>query len=139
MSCCRLPSCPSLQTLGLTPAYPFATTSLAPQSNWLLDNSVPAAWRRHLPAVYEALLSVGQLAYAVLGPDCTRRLDAALGITRAGHWAGGASRQLAAAVQRVARGACCQLVLPGGPAVLVSVVIAATVPLLLRTHARLGV
>lgn len=55
------------------------------QSEWLLDDLVPAAWRRHLPAVYEALLLVGRAAYRLLGPELTARVDAACQFTTIGR------------------------------------------------------
>ncbi|KAL4424164.1 hypothetical protein ABPG75_001465 [Micractinium tetrahymenae] len=55
------------------------------QSEWLLDDLVPAAWRRHLPAVYEAILVVGRAAYRLLGPELTAKVDAACQFTENGR------------------------------------------------------
>lgn len=51
------------------------------QSEWLLDEVVPASWRPHLPAVYGVLTLPGRLVYRWLGPELTRRIDAAAGVT----------------------------------------------------------
>ena len=55
------------------------------QSEWLLDNLVPPAWRPHLPAVYEAILVLGRGAYRVLGPELAIAVDSSLCITAVGH------------------------------------------------------
>ncbi|KAL4438542.1 hypothetical protein ABPG77_000190 [Micractinium sp. CCAP 211/92] len=71
------------------------------QSEWLLDDVVPAAWRRHLPAVYEALLAAGRVAYRLLGPELTARADAACHFTTLGR---GASEVIGAAAALVRSG-----------------------------------
>lgn len=71
------------------------------QSEWLFDDIVPAAWRRHLPAVYEALLLVGRVAYRLLGPELTAKVDAACKFTTIGR---GASEVIGAAAALVRSG-----------------------------------
>ena len=55
------------------------------QSEWLLDDVVPAAWVRHLPCLYVALQSPARWAYWVMGPARLQALDAAIGIQWVGH------------------------------------------------------
>ena len=55
------------------------------QSEWVLDDVVPAAWRRHLSALYGAVLAPLRGLYAALGPRGMLRLDAALAISWWGH------------------------------------------------------
>ncbi|KAL4440600.1 hypothetical protein ABPG75_003601 [Micractinium tetrahymenae] len=55
------------------------------QSDWILDDVVPASWRPLLPAVYGMLMSPLRLLFHLLGPAGLERLDSALGITWAGH------------------------------------------------------
>lgn len=55
------------------------------QSDWFLDDLVPATWRAHLPALYGAILVVGRATYRLLGPQGVQRVDSALGLTYYGH------------------------------------------------------
>ena len=55
------------------------------QSSWLLDDIVPAAWARHLPALYEAIMAPLRWVYSAAGPKALEALDAVLGIQWIGH------------------------------------------------------
>lgn len=59
------------------------------QSDWILDDLVPATWRRHLPGIYGVVMSPLRLLSRLLGPDRLERLDSALGITWLGLNYGG--------------------------------------------------
>jgi hypothetical protein len=60
------------------------TQVVSPHSDWILDDVAPAALRRHLPAVYEALLAPVYWLYRLVGPDTTEWLAHELGLAEAG-------------------------------------------------------
>ena len=55
------------------------------QSEWLLDDVVPARWTVHLPRLYCAIMAPLRWAYWTLGPTGIVALDTVLGIQYLGH------------------------------------------------------
>ena len=56
----------------------------SPHSDWLLDGLTPARLRKHLPAVYEAMLAPVYALYQVVGPAWAEWLAHGVGLAEAG-------------------------------------------------------
>lgn len=48
----------------------------------------PPSWQPALPAIYDALLLPARAIYWLVGPAAVRQIDAALGLSSAGHHLG---------------------------------------------------
>lgn len=83
--CCRQTAWGLMGRLVIPTPQPHLKMPLAcafpPQSDWILDDVVPASWRRHLPGIYGIAMSPLRLLSRLLGPDRLEKLDSALGIT----------------------------------------------------------
>lgn len=72
-------------------ALPYSCSAAAGfclQSEWLLDALAPATWQPALPAIYELLLLPARAIYWLAGPTLVGQIDAALGLSHAGHHLG---------------------------------------------------
>jgi hypothetical protein len=103
------------------------------QSDWFLDDIVPASWHRHLPAFYGAIIWPGRLALRLLGPALVRRIDATLGITFTLRNAGRLPGLLPAAARGISALALRAGPLPAAAAVLL---VLAAVPQLRSAHVK---
>ena len=65
-------------------AFDTSQQVASPHSDWLLDGITPAALRKHLPAVYEALLAPVYWLYVLVGPAIGEWLAHGLGLAEAG-------------------------------------------------------
>ena len=63
----------------------------SPHSDWLLDSVASAGMRKHLPAVYEAMLAPVHWLYLVIGPAWAEWLAHGVGLAEAGGAASGGS------------------------------------------------
>jgi len=55
------------------------------QSEWILDDLVPASMVKHLPAIYASLVAPARWAFWALGAERWSAVESALGVSLVGH------------------------------------------------------